>query len=170
MRFLVAFLFIAVGASASELPRTLQDFETDGCTMFIEGPASKPDLWAHCCFEHDLRYWFGGTSADKKYSDKKLKECVKEVAGSFWANLMYNGVRLGSLSPIKFKYVWGWAWTPKRGKTKLTMEELDYIIQRLFETDLDPQYREQFIATYLSDQYQIDLQNFIASPEYDEYK
>jgi hypothetical protein len=133
--------------------------------MFIEGPFDKPNLWAHCCFEHDLRYWFGGTKADKKFSDVQLRECVREVAGSFWANLMYRGVRLGALSPIKFKYVWGWAWSPKRDKSKLTRSEVDYIIQRLFETDLDPQFREQFIEKYLSSNYETQLRDFLLTPE-----
>lgn len=129
---------------------TLKEFETDGCTLFIEGPTSKPDLWAHCCFEHDLRYWFGGTEEDKKHSDRELKACVKEVAGNFWANIIYSGVRVGHLSPVKFKYVWSWGWEPKRDKSTLSDLEIDYVIKKLFELDLDPQFREVFIQKYLN--------------------
>lgn len=152
MKFVVTIVLsfsFFINLQAAEAPAVLQDFETDGCTMFIEGPVSKPDLWAHCCFEHDLRYWFGGTSQDKKFSDIQLRECVRDVAGNFWANIMYNGVRAGSFSPIKFKYVWSWGWTPKRGKEKLTSNEVEYVVERIDQLNLDPQFRDKFIQKYL---------------------
>lgn len=160
MRFTAAFLFILLSlvlnynfninsAQAEEVQKILQDFEDDGCTLFIEGPSSKPDLWAHCCFEHDLRYWFGGTKEDKKFSDVQLRECVRDVAGNFWANLIYNGVKAGSFSPVKFKYVWSWGWTPERDKTKLTEEETKYVVERINALELDPDFREKFIQKYL---------------------
>lgn len=154
MRFTAIVLFILLSlilnsAQAEEIQKTLQDFETDGCTMFIDGPSSKPDLWAHCCFEHDLRYWFGGAKEDKKFSDIQLRECVRNVAGNFWANLMYAGVTAGNMSPVKFKYVWSWGWTPKRDKTKLTEEETHYIVERINALELDPEFREKFIQKYL---------------------
>lgn len=155
MRFTAAALFILFSSififnsEANEVQKTLQEFETDGCTLFVEGPSDKPDLWAHCCFEHDLRYWFGGDKADKNFSDIELRECVRDVAGSFWANLMYNGVKAGGWSPIKFKYVWSWGWEPKRGKEKLSSEEASYIIERLKVLELEPEFRERFIHKYL---------------------
>lgn len=115
----------------------------------MEGPSSKPDLWAHCCFEHDLVYWFGGDKADKKFSDIQLRECVRDVAGNFWANLMYAGVTAGGYSPVKFKYVWNWGWTPKREKTKLSEEETKYVIEKINALDLEPEYKDSFIQKYL---------------------
>lgn len=118
--------------------------------MFIDGPSSNPNLWSHCCFEHDLRYWFGGTKADKNFSDVALRECVKDVAGSFWANIIYSGVRAGGLSPVKFKYVWSWGWTPKREKEPLTSNEADHVIERIYALDLSPEFREMFIKKYIT--------------------
>ncbi len=148
---LFVFLFVNLNTQAAEAPlaATLQQFETDGCTLFIDGPASNPNLWSHCCFEHDLRYWFGGDKDDKKFSDIQLRECVKDVAGNFWANLIYTGVRAGRLSPVKFKYVWSWGWTPKRGKNKLNQSEKNYVVEQLNELELEPEFKTTFIEKYL---------------------
>lgn len=160
---LFVLVFAGKPAHSKELDLVLQSFETDGCTMFVEGTLEKPDLWAHCCFEHDLRYWFGGTKDDKKFSDIQLRECVRDVAGSFWANLMYNGVRLGSFSPIKFKYVWNWGWQPKRKSLPLNKFEIDYIVEQLFAMDLDPQFREEFLNKYISSYGSVEQQAIVAS-------
>ena len=151
MRFTVLLfvLSISIFANAQETPKVLQTFEDDGCTQFIDGPSNKPDLWAHCCFEHDLRYWFGGTKQDKKFSDIQLRECVKDVAGNFWANLIYNGVTLGGFSPVKFKYVWSWGWEPKRDNVSLTSDETTYVMERINELQLEPEFKETFIRKYL---------------------
>ncbi|MES2770271.1 MAG: hypothetical protein V4596_14100 [Bdellovibrionota bacterium] len=153
MRFKVGLLFVlslSAFANAKETPKILEDFETDGCTMFVDGPSDKPDLWAHCCFEHDLRYWFGGAGEDKKFSDVQLRECVRDVAGNFWANLIYNGVKAGNFSPVKFKYVWSWGWTPKREREKLSEVETKYIIEKINALNLDAEFREKFITKYLT--------------------
>lgn len=142
-------LFYFQNIYAQENTRILQDFETDGCTMFINGPVNQPDLWLPCCYEHDLRYWFGGTKLDKHIADLELKSCVQKVAGNFWANLIYTGVVFGSYSPIKFKYVWGWGWDPKRSNDPLTESEIRYIMERLYALNLDPAYIEYFIQKYL---------------------
>jgi hypothetical protein len=142
-------LVFVCSLKAQETTRTLKDFETDGCTMFIDGPPSNPTLWRHCCFEHDLRYWFGGTTEDREFATMELHSCVEKVAGSFWADLMYEGIEAGGLSPFKHKYRWGWAWTPERDQSELTPSEVDYVIKRLNDVELDPTYREEFIKKYL---------------------
>lgn len=124
---------------------TLKTFETDGCTMFVDGPKGRPDLWRHCCVEHDMRYWYGGDSADMKNADLRLKACVKEVAGSTWANLIYLGVRSGHLSPIKNKTHWSWGWTTKRSNTKLSKEESEYVMEELRRLPFDHDVIEKFI-------------------------
>lgn len=142
-------LFFFQNIYAQEDTRVLEDFVSDGCTLFINGPANHPDLWKHCCFEHDLVYWFGGTKLDKHLADLDLRSCVKKVAGNFWANLMYTGVKFNDYSPIKFKYVWGWGWNPKRPKDPFTESETRYIIEQLYTLNLDPEYTEMFIQKYL---------------------
>ncbi len=161
--FFTGYFSYADLARSEESHAFLQEFETDGCTLFVEGPIGKPDLWAHCCFEHDLRYWFGGSKDDKKFSDIQLRECVRGVAGSFWANLMYNGVRLGGLSPVKFKYVWNWGWLPKRKSHPLTQKELNYVVEQLFFMDLDPQFREEFLNKYITSYESPEYMDVVAS-------
>jgi len=127
----------------------LKSFESDGCTMFANGTISQPNLWKHCCFEHDLRYWFGGSNGDVDASDLELRACVKQVAGQSWANLIYNGVRAGHSSPVKSKYVWSWGWDPVRDLSPLSTEEIDYVRGELFKLPLDSNFRDEFIQKYL---------------------
>lgn len=123
----------------------LKPFETDNCTMFVDGPKSEPGLWKHCCIEHDLRYWFGGSDPDMDMADLRLKACVQKVAGDNWAKLIYTGVRAGHYSPIKNKYVWGWAWSVKRKKEPLTSAEVGYVITQLKDLRLDEVNIDEFI-------------------------
>ncbi|MGZ3788729.1 MAG: hypothetical protein ACXVLQ_09415 [Bacteriovorax sp.] len=142
--FLLAALTI-VPRSSFALDNSLKAFETDGCTMFVDGPASKPGLWRHCCVEHDMRYWFGGDASDMDNTDLRLKSCVNEVAGSSWAELIYTGVRIGHASPIKHKTHWGWGWTKERPNTKITEEESLYVIEELRRLPFDREVIEKFI-------------------------
>lgn len=139
-------------AAEAKVEAKLSPFETDGCTLFVDGPGSKPELWRHCCVLHDLRYWFGGTQEDMDKTDLKLKECVQNVGGTTWANLIYNGVRAGHYSPVKNKYQWGWAWTPKRGKTPLTLEESTLVLAELKLLSLPEVKMEEFIKFYFPNQ------------------
>ena len=92
--FVILFPFASYGA-------TLSPFSTDECTYFPEGTQSSPKIWAHCCVEHDLKYWIGGTKAEQVTSDLKLKECVTKSSSEFYGELMYRGVIIGN---IKIKY------------------------------------------------------------------
>lgn len=138
------FLLLVAGAAQAQID-PLRDFETDYCTLFANGTPRQPDLWKHCCFEHDLRYWFGGSLADQDLSDFHLKQCVNDVAGSAWAWVIYNGVRSGHLSPVKHRFFWGWGWGENRANTPLTEAEKVLIRQRLSELDLAPEYLEEFL-------------------------
>lgn len=126
----------------------MQPFETDYCTMFADGTPQKPDLWKHCCFEHDLRYWFGGDAHDIDFADDSLRQCVQDAAGSFWANLIYKGVREGHNSPIQHRLHWGWGWTPRRPNDSLTADEKALIRQDLYQLNLSPDYIRDFITKY----------------------
>jgi hypothetical protein len=94
---------------------TLQDFKTDYCTMFPNGTLFNSILWKHCCYRHDLKYWAGGTEDEQKVADNELNKCVVKASNSFYAFIIYQGVRIGHYSPIKHKSKWGWGWIPARG-------------------------------------------------------
>jgi len=139
-------IFINPFTKAAE-PR-LKEFETDNCTMFADGTPQKPELWKHCCFEHDLRYWFGGDNADIDFADEQLRLCVLDVATPFWANLIYRGVREGHKSPVQHRLHWSWGWTEERALAPLTAPEKEIIRNDLDELNLDRHYIETFILKY----------------------
>lgn len=131
LRLLFPLIFALSSAQATEL----KPFISDGCTLFPEGTRREPQLWEICCYEHDLRFWAGGTKQNRNHADARLRACVKEMGAELTADLMFIGVRLGRLSPIKFPTkTWGNAW-PNHGYRKLTPEDFDRVLEAL------PQYR-----------------------------
>lgn len=129
--------------------QSLKNFVSDGCTMFPEGTSENPELWESCCLEHDLRYWFGGTKQDRDVADTQLRQCVQHMNKKATANLMYVGVKLGHLSPIKNKYAWGWGWQTPIKKRELTAAEKQIVLERLDDMGLADDFRNEFIAKYL---------------------
>lgn len=127
---------------------TLKSFETDGCTMFMDGTSKEPGLWKNCCVEHDLRYWFGGSSEEMDVTDLRLKSCVEKVAGATWANIIYTGVRAGHHSPVKNKYQWSWGWAIKREKKKLSGEEIVVVKKELKKINLPQVNMADFMKFY----------------------
>jgi hypothetical protein len=145
---LVQFLGLSFSASAlGSVPfnNSLKTFETDGCTLFVDGTPRKPHLWKHCCVEHDMRYWFGGEQRDLDKTDLRLKACVQEVAGSAWAKLIYTGVRTGHKSPVKNKTHWSWGWNTERPNTIFSDLEIKYITEEIRRLPYDSEILENFI-------------------------
>lgn len=145
-KFLLIFLLLSTNVFA----RDLKGFVTDGCTYFPEGTGSRPDLWAQCCHYHDMKYWIGGTHSEQDQADITLRECVREKASNFYAELMYRGVRLGHYSPIKSKYRWGWGWNKKGYYGDLHTRDLLHAKQLIKKTNLDKELIEKFIKEYLT--------------------
>jgi len=118
-------------------------FSPDGCTLFPEGTPSKPSLWAHCCLEHDLFYWAGGSHQQRLKADRNLHQCVAETGHPALARLIYASVRLGRFSPVKFdSQRWGNAWGRKTPYRALSEEQITLIIEKL---EYHPQVTEDFI-------------------------
>lgn len=136
-----------VGAESDtkESSHLLKPFFTDGCTLFIEGPKDKPNLWKHCCVEHDLRYWFGGSKEDMNATDLRLKACVDKVAGANWANMIYYGVKTGHLSPIKNKTQWNWGWKEKREYGPLSSDEVSAVKLELSQMTVPEVDMDEFL-------------------------
>jgi hypothetical protein len=145
-------LLIFVGTVAHA--QVLKPFVSDGCTMYPDGTRDEPKKWRHCCFEHDLRYWFGGTKTEQKIADLRLKQCVTNAAGDFQGNLMYTGIRLGHLSPIKSKWHWNWGWRQKRKNfSPLSEKEREIATMEVRKLDLPEDFKEDFIARNLLEDY-----------------
>lgn len=147
--FFMSCFFLALDNIAANAAIKLRSFETDYCTMFLDGPTDKPGLWKHCCLEHDLRYWFGGNQAEMDRSDMTLRGCVSKVAGDNWADLIYYGVRTGHYSPIKNKYQWSWGWEPKRQNLALNQAETAMVAGELRNLNLLEINMEDFIKENL---------------------
>ena len=139
------FIFFPVQAQAQN---SLKTFVSDRCTYFPEGTLEKPNLWGQCCFDHDLRYWFGGSEEDMLKADIRLKNCVTARAGSFYGNLMYYGVRAGHFSPVKNEYKWSWGWSVPRTNQPLNSQEKEVINSGLDNLNLDSAYIEAFKSFY----------------------
>lgn len=143
MKTFFTLLFVAFISVAEA--NSLKNFTTDGCTLFVDGPLKAPGLWKNCCIEHDLRYWFGGDRSDMDRADLQIKTCVNELAGPVWANLIYEGIRLGHHSPIKNKTHWSWGWEATRLNNPLSTTEILYIIGEIRGLPYDPDFLEKFI-------------------------
>ena len=149
LKYLFLSLLAITATHASEFNNSLKPFINDGCTMFVDGTRDRPTLWRHCCVEHDMRYWFGGSISDMDKTDLRLRSCVNEVAGKNWADLIYAGVRAGHQSPIKNKTHWSWGWEIERADIPLTSEEADYALTEIksipLDSDINPNLINQFI-------------------------
>ena len=80
-------------------------------------------LWKQCCYEHDKRYWRGGTYAERRAADRALQSCVDEVQDPALAFMMYEGVRVGGSPYWPSSYRWGYGWPYGRGYHALSAEE-----------------------------------------------
>ena len=82
-----------------ELPD--KPFTSDGCTL-------SPD-WEvlHCCVEHDMDYWCGGTKEERKTTDRVFRDCVEEKSETV-GTLYWIGVRGGGISYIPVPWRWGY--------------------------------------------------------------
>lgn len=126
LKFLIAILFLNSCAVMAALE--LKPFKTDYCTGFPEGTISQPELWKHCCLNHDLHFWIGGTREERSQIDLNFKACIAATGMPRTAEMMYQAVRAGSHSPIQFKgKQWGNGWSESAYYKKLKVEDVDRI-------------------------------------------
>lgn len=108
---------------------TLRPFCSDGCSSAIpSGTKEEPKLWMHCCIEHDLEYWAGGTKLERLLADRHLYECVEKTGHQSIAQIMFKGVRAGGY------FFWGNGWGKSRfdgnGYHELTKVEQQIISEK----------------------------------------
>ncbi|SRR5713226_8431937 len=107
-------------ATASDL----NEFTSDGCSLFPDGTLRDRTLWCGCCFNHDIAYWRGGSEDERKEADKALRACVLDRTGNkALAEMMYKSVRVGGSPVFPTWYRWGYGWKYGRGYKPLTQEE-----------------------------------------------
>lgn len=140
------FFLVSFGALADVKP-----FATDYCTSYPEGTRQQPDLWKHCCVEHDLYFWAGGSLEERKETDLKLKECVEATGAHVQAQLIYTAVAMGTHSPIRFKTKqWGHSFEGRERYLKLSSQETSELIDFIeshSHPDLSPELLLNFKDT-----------------------
>lgn len=148
MRFLIFLSMIFCSFFSLAEAQSLKPFETDYCTAYAEGTREQPELWKHCCVEHDLYFWAGGSHDDRKATDLRLKACVEATGEVQIARLIYLAVSIGGNSPIRFKTKeWGHSWTKRDRYLRLSEKETALILQALETTtsdDLSTELRQSF--------------------------
>jgi hypothetical protein len=131
---------------STQAATTPKPFVTDLCTGYPEGTLEQPKLWAHCCLKHDLDLWAGGKESHRTQVDLNLRECVSLTGQPQHARLMWLGVRLGRLSPIKIPgQQWGNAWGSDVRDELLSKNEIMLLQATLRDSTLGPDAIEHFI-------------------------
>lgn len=105
----------------------IDPFASDGCSLFPDGTWCQDDLWYHCCYNHDIIYWRGGTADEREAADQALRSCVAATGKTKTATLMYYGVRAFGSPYLPFWFRWGFGWPYPRGYQALTEEEKQQI-------------------------------------------
>lgn len=80
------------------------DFRSDGCTCWPDNG------WVECCVRHDLVYWRGGSSSERKAADLELRQCVSNKGYPLTGSVMYFGTRMGGVWWLPTSFRWGFGW------------------------------------------------------------
>lgn len=124
--------------SGCAISSNLNEYASDGCSLFPDGTLEERSLWCDCCFNHDVAYWRGGSEKEREQADKALRACVLERTGNkVLADMMYDGVRVGGSPVFPTWYRWGYGWKYGRGYKPLTEAEQTQVASKL-DTNKQP--------------------------------
>ncbi len=148
---------VVVDLSVLGAVKSINSFETDFCSVAPESllKISKKN-WGHCCIEHDIAYWAGGTSNQRLLADARLRQCMKKV-DKLAAQIFYSVVRvmghpeaMTNAPSIEHRtYQWGFGWNHYGGYDKLDNEQNDLVCSQLSDWQNTGAYSE-FYQTYIS--------------------
>ena len=126
--FFMVISLICFTVSADRFSNILRPFSSDGCSRFPDGiPLFKPNLWLHCCIDHDVSYWQGGSSEQRSQADETLRKCVNQATDTKLGNDMWVGVRLGGFVGLPTSWHWGYGWVMDRGYEALDPDEKNQV-------------------------------------------
>lgn len=114
-RTILALLLMSLAGCDNPPNPHLNPFTTDACSGFPNGTWEHRTLWLHCCTEHDIAYWQGGTRDERRAADFALRECVREAGEPTIANVMLIGVWIGGTPLLPTSFRWGYGWPYLRG-------------------------------------------------------
>ena len=87
----------------------VQDSPPKQC--FVDGCTLVPDFnFKHCCDEHDIAYWKGGSLAQRKKADIEFRQCIANSNQFLLAGIYYFGVRVGGTPILPTPWRWGFGW------------------------------------------------------------
>lgn len=151
----LAFLAILVLSSSCAFARLqteyvshIDPFTTDGCSVSPEGTPEHRGAWLHCCIEHDVSYWQGGSKAKKLKADQRLRSCIEDAGYDQIAKLYYYAVRAGGTPNLDTSWRWAYGWPYKIGYRELTKEQLQSVQEEL---EFVPQISEEYIRRYFEE-------------------
>lgn len=121
--FLIIVVLWVLMVSGCCPPKPIKKFTSDGCSLFPDGTLTQRNKWYHCCYNHDIVYWHGGTKAERKEADRRLQTCVAKTGYPRTGSLMYMGVRLFGIPHIPAWFRWGFGWPYGRAYKELSEEE-----------------------------------------------
>jgi len=136
----ILLLLFSTTASAAD---TLRPFSSDGCSLFPDGTLLDNERWLSCCIDHDLRYWMGGSYAERQRADHELQQCVAGLGEQAIARLMHSGVRIGGSPLWPTPYRWGYGWPYLRGYKPLNDYEHQQISRELVRLNGDTPTEKQ---------------------------
>jgi tyrosine-protein phosphatase SIW14 len=126
---------LLLGTGSFDAPAAdLRPFSSDGCSLFPDGTIRDRTKWCDCCLSHDIAYWQGGSTDERKKADEALRKCVHERTGDKnLAETMYLGVRAGGHPAFPAWYRWAYGWSYGRGYRPLSDKEKEQVHERLDE-------------------------------------
>lgn len=113
----------SVGLHSENLDKpVLKTFSTDGCSQSPDSFLGKDIV--HCCVQHDIAYWLGGTKRQKEESDQELNLCISQKTNSMVGDAYKAGVSVGGSAGLRNTFRWGYGWDRLRDYSPITDEEM----------------------------------------------
>lgn len=124
-------------ARSESRPYHLDAFTSDGCSRSPDGTPFQSDKWLHCCVQHDVWYWIGGSQQDRQQADTNFYQCIQATGNKRVATLYYQAVRIFGGPNSNASYRWGYGWDRPRPYRDLSPSEMNlrYDIYREVQTD-----------------------------------
>lgn len=105
-------------------------FKSDNCSLSPDGLIiHKKNLWSHCCVEHDLYYWMGGSRSNRAHADQLLDRCITDTGHPIIAKRYRIGVKLAGSPYHDTTYRWGYGWPYTKGYFELNDANL-FLLKR----------------------------------------
>lgn len=105
----IAILTTGTTATASNLQQPPLPYKSDGCSY-------SPDFnFNQCCRDHDRAYYYGGSKQQRKRTDQKFRQCVRNKGHAILDDVYYSGVRVFAVPWLPTSFRWGFGYPFRKG-------------------------------------------------------